>query len=239
MPITRIVVVAGQSNAISFGTNQQGFPSGWVEDPSIYYFNGAAFSTYIPGINSSPYGSYWGVEAEFARLARQRQPNVPIVIIKQAYNNTGTAFKANPAVQDWSPFSTGKQWDALFNQINYASAVGLQFGRQLMVEPILWLGNETDAMDEADSQACGANTDMVFRAIRSRLYNCSQSTVIVARCHPNANLQYLNTVRIAQKAIPNTLWVDTDDLSTADGDPGHYSSSAVKTIGARMFALLP
>jgi hypothetical protein len=235
MPIARLVVVFGQSNAISFGTFSRPFPDRWAVDQGIQIWNGTNFVTYVPCVTSSPYGAYWGVEAQYARLCRESDPAIPVYIVKRAYNNTGTAFRADPTMQDWSPFSVGKQWDALFNDINMASAATLQAGFQAMVEPFLWVGNETDAMNEEDALACQSNTEWVFRALRSGLFNCSQTRAIVARCHPNPALLHLNTVRNAQRTGPWD-WIDTDDLDTAEDDPGHYSAAATKTIGARMFA---
>lgn len=239
--IGNIILVAGQSNAMNFGTLGLPFPGGWTPDPNIQIWNGSTqtVQTYAPGVNSNgdTASLTWGPEAEFARLRRIARPNESFCIVKHAIGGCGLAQKG-VGVDDFSPHSAGKQWDAMYANLVAALNYFNSIGKLAVMDTMLGCFGETDTLLQADADAFQYNLQMFLTSIRGRT-QCHNARAVLMRPFPNSTQGVgLLTVRAAVETVGSyyrNAWVNTDDLTpTVTPNDGHLIPTSVVTLGARM-----
>lgn len=238
------ICVAGQSNAVSWGTNTAPFPGGWPLDSGIKIYDpvSGGFVVYVPGASAGGVGTgevyptTWGVEAQFALNMRTSNPNEPIYIYKQAHNGVGLAPKPATAL-DWSPYSSGK----CFSQMMTNLQVCMPLVPTTKIDFFLWVGNETDALLQADADRCQHNLVLFINAIRDRVCTPDMKVIISQILNPAlypATFPYpcAGTVRAHQQTLVNWPKVKVFDGGIVPTLPSfHYSPDGVVMLGNYFF----
>ena len=216
---------------MSWGTLGQPVPGGYTADPSVLIWNliAGGWQQYNPGVNSETWGTgttCWGPELQWSRRWRHEYPNRALCIVKQTVGSTGVA---NTASTDWSPYSFSELFDAIVKNLNLS--LSQLSGNVISVN---WIGNEQDALTQADAEACQQNMIEFERAIRAKLY-AQDASFVISRLTNDPFIPYGDTVRRAQEALalkPGNFIVNTDDMPLSNG---HYVPSDVLKLGDRMF----
>jgi hypothetical protein len=231
-PMANIVLAVGQSNMLSVFTENQTFPGGWTNDPSIQIFRATTswVETYQPGLNSAPVATFWGPEAEYARQRRIARPTDHLCICKVL----GTRFFPHEATNGgWFPFSPVKnKWAALIDQATYAKEVLSYLGFIPHHDVMLVWGGEGDVGEDWGPEF-RYYFSLFLDSVRVGL-NAPDMRAIIARIFPIFDPG--NRVRNAQVDIgsrPGNAWVDIDDVSRGDG--GHADANGTKEVGRRMW----
>lgn len=243
----------GQSNIAVFGN--AGAYSGWTTSTAlgvaaerIWNASAQALQTYLPGSNSDGFGSgSWGVEARLSLLYRTLVPQMPVVWLKYWQGATGLARQTDPAIQDWSPFSTGKMFDLAMAQLAACKAALVADGWTPIVRRVIWLGNETDATTLAAAQATQRDLIDLDAALRIACGNDNLQFIVVRVPYETTdlwiaesqtggvNLDTAKYVRSAQEKVGNrrhNTWVSADGLAYFQG---HYTTASAVTLGDRIF----
>ncbi len=232
MRVARIWIVAGQSQATTFGMNPNTLPETWRPDPEVRIWVSGAEPTqgrweaYRPGVNSAPKGQ-WGPELQLSARLRGEAPKSPVFIIKHAPGQTGSAF--DPRENDWSPESHGEAWDRL--QAMVRAALRTCGGR---VETIFWMGNHSDGVRREKADRAGANMKVLVDLSRSE-WGSKINWVIGL---PDDTAPYAPIVQSELRSLaasePNIKIFETADYETQK-DGLHYSARSVKRLGDDFF----
>ena len=228
----RIWIVAGQSQATTFGMNPSTLPATWRPDPEVrIWVRGpepipSRWEMYRPGVNSAPKGQ-WGPELQLSARLRREAPATRLFIIKHAPGQTGAAF--DPSENDWSPESTGEAWDRLRGMVWAAvRACGGQ------VETIFWMGNHSDGIRKEKADRAGANMKALIDLSRSE-WGPQVNWVIGL---PDDTAPHAPIVQRELRALaasePSVAIFETADYETQE-DGLHYSAKSVKRLGNDFF----
>ena len=229
---TRIWIVAGQSQATTFGMNPKTVPATWKPDPEVRIWvssperTSGQWEIYRPGGNSAPRGQ-WGPELQLSVRLRQDAPSTRLFIIKHAPGQTGAAF--DPLENDWSPRSGGEAWDRLQEMV--LAALKTCDGR---VDTIFWMGNHSDGMSHEKADRVGANMKALIDLSRSQ-WGTQVNWVIGL---PDDTAPYAPIVQRELRALaasePRIATFETADYETQE-DGLHYSARSVKRLGDDFF----
>lgn len=229
---TRIWVVAGQSQATTFGMNPSTLPATWLPDPQIrIWVSGVEpkpgrWETYRAGVNSAPKGQ-WGPELQLSSRLRREAPTTRVFIIKHAPGQTGVAF--DPRENDWSPQSRGEAWERLRDMVRAALRT---CGGQ--VETIFWMGNHNDGVRQEKADRVAANMKLLIDLSRSE-WGPQVNWVIGL---PDDTAPYAPIVQRELRALaasePKISTFETADYETQE-DGLHYSARSVKRLGDDFF----
>jgi hypothetical protein len=253
MPVKTIMLTAGQSNGMCFSTispipatyNTAASPTGnagsnYVADPGVQIWNNTSggYSTYQPGVNSDGAGgAAWGFEAAFSQVFRSFIPE-PLWHLKRAVGGVGLEVQGT-GVDDWSPTSTGKEWDAFYN--NWVAAVG---PISPAICPIFhWAGCETDTLSYQSAINCRANLERFDTAVRDRLGIPDCLFVVTLPPYLPPNGPWTGLVRQAMHkfvaAKPNLRAVlDLDGMPFGNVSSGHFDPSTVVAGGRKLFQIV-
>lgn len=150
---TEILIVAGQSNALGFQVTPGELPGWYAPTSAVQIWNGSAFVTMQPGVNTGTPANptAWGPEVAYAAAWVNDHPGQTLYVVKSVKGSTGLAQDAG--AQDWSPASTGELFDAATAAVTAAKAA--------LSGPFhttaLWFQGEEDATSAAKSAAYGTN----------------------------------------------------------------------------------
>ncbi|MGH8528308.1 MAG: sialate O-acetylesterase [Nevskiales bacterium] len=252
----RVFVLAGQSNAVGFGSNASDLPPElsapqndvrfWFEEgpfdsvnnPSLRINSGGAFvplqfQTDPSGATFGGLTSGFGPEIMLGRtLADSLEPEVAIV--KLAINATSLAT-------DWNPSTPGSLYDQLVDIVNAALAALTAAGDTGVVSGLFWMQGEWDAQNSADASAYQANLTNFIQRLRSDFPSPSLPFVF-GRLNDRIDqsccfsFPFLDTVRLAQEGVAstvaNTAIVNTDDLPL-NSDLVHFQADGQLSLGQR------
>jgi len=229
---SRIWILAGQSQATTFGMNPSTVPATWRPDPGVsMWVSGpepasSRWEMYRPGFNSAPRGQ-WGPELQLSARLRRENPTTQLFIIKHAPGQTGAAF--DPGENDWSPLSQGEAWTRLQGMVS--AALKTCDGR---VDAVFWMGNHSDGLKQEKAERVGANMKALIDLSRSEWG--SQIKWVVGL--PDDTAPFAETVQRELRALAaseqNIVIFETADYETQE-DGLHYSAKSVHRLGDDFF----
>lgn len=238
----RLLIVAGQSNAVGAGTfdnDLDGHPVASQPDvPFFYHIASSATATpwtsggvwttlgtqtggsgpnpfYLD--NSGPKGGF-GPEIMLARTLADTPGLPPVAVLKVALNGTPMGTEADASGRDWWKVG-GRLHQRLIDQIDAAIAA---YAEDLVPAGFYWIQGESDC-EEGLAAYADAYRDNLFGLIddlRTR-YQQPDLPVVIGRIDPVEFMgrdftAHADTVRAAQTAagetLPHTAWVNLDDL---------------------------
>lgn len=235
----RLVIVAGQSNAV-------GFPSSASEpvvlpgDADVGYSYSIAGGSWGPvesgGLGGlSAVGSFWGPEIRIGqRLNAHKCAGESIVVVKVARGSTSLHT-------DWRP-GTGPQYLKLVERVQQVANALSASGDSVEVEAMYWAQGGTD-MNSPHSQNYQQNLAAFLGSVRDDLGAPAMKVVIqssdlpiVNNAGPSFDPVGLQRVTDAQAAVaaedPHAALVRTDDVSRiADGV--HLDGAGLNAMGNR------
>lgn len=176
----KLICLAGQSNGLGYGAIGLPYPGGWTPNANIQIWDGSAFVTYAPGINanglgSAAYPTAFGAEGQFAKHLWTRNPASTVYIYKRSPIGIGLA---PTALDNWSPFDTGKQFDIMCGELAAAQAAA----NGIPIDAFVYQGCETDALTYAQAAAVLHGLIMFMAAVRDR-FNSPDMIAIIPRIH--------------------------------------------------------
>lgn len=226
-------VVAGQSQATTFGMSHKTLPFGWVPDPQAFIWawdeeqQKGEWERYEPGVNSVP-GGRWGPEAELIREFREDHPVSPLAIIKYAPGQTGVA--KDPDQRDWNLHSRGEAWDHLAAMTDAATKTC-----DLAVDAVFWIGNHNDGMRADKAALTRQNMAELVQASRTR-WGAKVRWIVGL---PDDTAPYFAEVRSGlielREADPFMINFDTYHYTTQP-DGLHYDAASVVHLGRDFYA---
>jgi hypothetical protein len=234
-----IVLVAGASNALAYGTDGQPFPGGWTDDPAVMIWNQNAqwIQTYQPGVNSDTVGTYWGPEAEYCRQRRLARPLDNLCVVKVASGGTMRPL-ANPSEPTFFPYSpVQNQFARLIAQTYYAQEILRFLGHVPVVDVMLVEQGEGEATATVDgiwSTHWRFYASVFFTSVRLAM-GAPKMRIVLTRIFPLWDPA--NRVRNEQVALggePQNAWIDIDDVSRLSDDR-HFDALGTKEAGRRMW----
>ena len=235
--MSSLVVIAGQSNALGFGLGYGDLPSyALTPDPNVKIWNGSAFVTMEPTVNTGAPGDTdaWGPEVEFAHKWRLDHPGETLYIVKYARGTTGLA--SDPGQSDWSP-SSGELFAATKGQIDGAKAALNAAGLSYEVGAILWMQGETDASDAAKASAYQSNLANLFSQMRLQ-WGDAETSIFLGQISTKSNFAYEAAVQAAQYNVDladsNTFMTVTDSFGMQPDDI-HFSRLGQESLGGGFY----
>jgi hypothetical protein len=244
-----IIIVAGQSNALSWHTDISLLSKDSVDAKIGFYyhsgmppskgnatpFNGTSkgkwvtlkYQTQDPFIALDT--NFFGPEMSLAR--KIYKAGNKISVIKCAYAGTNLA-------NDWNKNSTTGNllYSQIMKQIDSALLQIHKSGYKTKVVGFFWMQGESDAENSSYAANYLSNIKKFIYNVRTDLGN-PEMPFILGRIGIKSAYTYKETVRTAQVNITkqgsNVKWVDTDDFSVGS-DNIHYLTSGILTLGERM-----
>ncbi|MFN0241660.1 MAG: sialate O-acetylesterase [Planctomycetota bacterium] len=257
LPAVSIFIVAGQSNAIGFGTNAAHLPPEYntplpvvrhwyelgsdasIDDPLLRRTSGDQFEELAP--LADPTGEmFGGAAAGFG-------PEIGLGHALAASVDTEVAilkfgFGATDLTHHWNPQTPGGLYQQLLAEVAAVRARLASQQRVSSVRGFFWVHGENDATDFIMALEYGSNLQAFVRSLRVDLSE-PRLPVVVSRLNvflptaPGANFDYVDVVRFGQLQAVNALGsarlVDTDDLELAP-HPMHFASLGQLDLGQRM-----
>jgi len=237
-PTLDLYVVAGQSNAIGWGTDgAQLAPDAGDADIKFFYRIGDRFDTLVSTSESvttlqpqtaafrmSP-PTVFGIEMGMARTLRAAG-RTNMAIVKVAYGGTDL-------YSQWNPNTANSLLRILQDNISTASIQWNQAGYRVRIAGFFWMQGEWDAKDPTKAAAYLTNLRQLVATARAVSGN-EYLPFVVGRITPN--WPYATTVRAAQDQLATedayVRVVNSDDLPKSDS--AHYNSAGEYTLGSRM-----
>jgi hypothetical protein len=176
-----LLIVAGQSNSKKFGTTDltPDVKYTTLTNAYMYVHASTSFVAYNCSVNSDAGTNCWGSEAEFIRQANINYPGRPVYVVK--FNTNGTQL-AMDGSNDWSPVSTGEQFESLETRVTGARAWLASHSVTIGSEVVSWNQGESDANDATRAAAYKANFDAFLVAFRARI--SATALFVVERIRP-------------------------------------------------------
>jgi hypothetical protein len=225
-------IVAGQSQATTFGMSRRTLPFRWIPDPEAFVWvwdderRTGRWEPYAPGVNSAPKGR-WGPEAQLIRMFRRDHPDAPLAIIKYAPGQTGVA--EDPDQRDWNVHSRGEAWDNLAAMTDAAlKTCGLS------LDAVFWMGNHNDGMRADKAALTGRNMADLVGASRT-LWGPGLRWIVGL---PDDTAPFYATVRAGlvglDRSDPLMTSFDTSRYTT-QLDGLHYDAASVIRLGTDFY----
>jgi hypothetical protein len=173
----------------------------------------------------------FGPEVSFGYTLKQQFPNDDIYLVKLGVNGSDLAYS-------WNPDGSGGNYNLFKASVNAAVQDLTGAGESPIIAGMIWMQGEGDAQYPALASAYETNLTNLIEHVRSD-FDAPDMRFVIGRIAtyydtkptPGGNA----TVRAAQMAVagavPNTAWVDTDDLSWAY--IGHYGTDGQIELGIR------
>jgi Domain of unknown function (DUF303). len=247
----KIIIVAGQSNALNWHSDAALLPADTTDKniPFFYHtglppskggancYNGTSGNKWVTlkYQTQNPYTAlkenFFGPEMSLARQLYKAGNNISV--IKCTYAGTNLA-------KDWiRGATTGNQlYSVMMKQIDSALQQLTKAGYKTKIIGFFWMQGESDAEDSVFSKNYKANLARFISNLRSDLGN-GKMPFILGRIGGKSSYPYKEIVRKAQVdiTVADTLvkWVNTDDFQF-DTDNIHYLAPSVITLGTRMAA---
>jgi hypothetical protein len=232
----KIVLFAGQSNALGYGMDKSTLPlylDQFDFGPTYIRTNDALYWGQLdPGVNTGTpnYPQAWGPEVAFAYSFRLAHPTEPLLIIKSVKGETPLEF--GPGM-DWSPSSIGEMFDITSARVDRAMADG---GWPLP-QAVFWIQGEQDALSLASATDYKLNLSHLID-VQHGDWSAMGSPFIIARITDSPYLPYSQAVREAQWQLDQER-ADVSSFKTIglpmQADGVHYGWEGHVTIGRNFF----
>ncbi|WBU37444.1 sialate O-acetylesterase [Homoserinibacter sp. YIM 151385] len=243
-PVLDVYVVAGQSNAVGYGTDGAQLPASSADAQiRFFYRQGDGDDQYVStsgtvttlGVQTanfnrgSPPATSFGLEMGIGRTL-YAQGRRDIAIVKVGYGNTDLASQ-------WNPANANGLFTVLRDQLSAATSQWNQQGYRTRIAGFFWMQGDADALNQSMAANYGTNLTNFKAAVRSVAAD-RDLPFIVGRIRAGSNLPYAGAVRTAQSALragdPLTVAViDTDAIPVAS-DNLHYNSTGEIALGNQM-----
>jgi hypothetical protein len=232
-----LLIVAGQSNALGFRLDAADLPAGLRRpDPRVKIWDGRAFVTLRPGVNTGAPNNprSWGPETAFAHAWLRDHPGRTLFVVKLARGSTPLA--ASPGL-DWAPAS-GELFSQTETEVRKARAWLARRGAVPAATAILWMQGESDAARADAAAAYGRNLAAALPQMRAR-WGDPGSRIALGRI--GLGWPYAGTVRAAQAQVdaadPLAVAVDTAAYPLLP-DSQHYAAAGQLRLGVDLYAAL-
>jgi hypothetical protein len=229
--MTRVILSAGQSNALGFGMSAATLPASLASfDWSATYIsvNGSHWGQMQPGVNTGtpnqPYA--WGPEVAFAAALRTSiGPGEPILILKSV---KGETFLDSEPGFDWSPSSSGELFDATSGYI----ASRLTGMGHPLPSLLLWTQGEQDGTRADTAAAYSLNLDLFLDAAFDQ-WLADGARAFIAQLPTTSAVPYAAAIRDAQQAnvVPGEVYLAAADHMPMQADSIHYAATAHVGLG--------
>lgn len=244
----KIIVVAGQSNALNWHSDAALLDTSSVDSLIAYYYHtGLPPTRSGTPINSTsgnkwttltyqtqnPYTAYnehfFGPEMTLARSLYSEIPD--LAVIKLAYAGTSLAV-------DWEKGKTsGNQlYSLMMAQIDTALNLLTKDGLEYEFEGFFWMQGESDAANSNYADNYSSNLENFIQDLRTDL-NTPTMKFVLGRIGNSSSYPHKEHIRNVQVEVADddsfAKWVDTDDLQL-DTDKVHLLAGGVKMLGERM-----
>jgi|GEM_PF-1545605 len=252
----KVIIVAGQSNAVGFGSDANDLPPALSvpqTDILFWFEEGPWDSVYDPArrIGSNAwiplqyqsdltFGTFgwltdgFGSEIKLGRVLADSLAE-EVVVIKFAINATSLAG-------DWNAVSPGPLYGDLILVMNQAMSQLANLGHTGTLEGCFWMQGEWDALNSIDAAAYQANLVALIQALRADLGSPGLPFILgrlnsqIYKSPYGISQGDLDTVRAAQQqvadTVPMTALVDTDDLPL-NSDFIHFTADGQILLGQR------
>lgn len=252
----KVFILAGQSNAVGFGSDANSLPPAlyapqtdvlfWYEegpfnsisDTSLRIKSGGfvplKFQTDPSGATFGGLTDGFGPEIKMGRMLADALPE-EIAIVKFAINATSLAG-------DWNPATAGSLYEQLTKIVDSSLTVLVNMGHTSSIAGFFWMQGEWDARNATDAANYQANLANFVQQLRGE-FAVPDMPFVFGRL--NANIWQspygisqvdLATVRTAQANVANsaakTAMVNSDDLGLI-GDFIHFSAAGQLEMGER------
>lgn len=248
MTVANVILLLGQSNAMSFATNGVAYPGGWSTQSlgggyAEASWTGTSWAQYVPGSTSYGTQPYWGPEGAIALAKRAVTPQTCTYIYKYAVGGVGLA--PNPGGVTWSPYVSGGVYSNFLTDLAAAMAQLVAASLTPVITECYWIGNESDCFSWAAASSLAHDLPAFIAYIWALPHASISTKFIITRTKLTLGsgstspapglLPYVDIVRSAQMNVCSP-WVNTDDLASGNVSAGHYDPSSVITLGSRLFA---
>lgn len=232
----RVFLLAGQSNIVGQGRNNELSPPYSLPQTDVNYWHNAS-GTWVdlaPGFGGR--STWFGPEVAFGRAIKDAYPDDEIYLVK--YGVGGTAL-----YNDWAP-TTGPQYTAWRNTLNNALGNLDSSLIDYEISGMMWMQGESDAFESqgpnyeanltnfiADVRGVVGDPDLPF--IIGRVLDYYGGNNII----PGTSTSHADAVRAAQQTVAentdNVAWFDTDSFQVVDpvSNPGHYGTQGQIDLG--------
>lgn len=259
----QLYILAGQSNAVGYGTNAAQLPVELAQpQPDVQFLFEEGY--YDPGLRISSNGQlvplapqtatdiqvFGGPLSGFGEeltLGRALKDNLGGNVCVAKFAISGTSLSVC-----WVPGAPLPLYPSLMANIAAAKAQLEGQGKLVQFAGFFWMQGEWDAQFHDLAQLYETNLASFIASVRADLHTPALPFVI-GRIHTQLSLvtspipyPFVQEVRAAQvavaNAVPGVRWVDIDDLPL-NADHVHLTSAAQQTLGERfawtMFGGLP
>ncbi len=241
-PITRVFVLAGQSNMAGGGAmaSLPTSPFDYTQpqsDVSYDYWNDVSVPTATRIYESADWeflrplypgfpGTTYGPELAFGRTLADRVSEDSIAIIKVAKSGTDLMY-------NWDP--SGPLYQNMIEQV--AEAVGrLEInGANPVISGFFWVQGEGDAQVEAKAWNYRQNLEELFTSVR-QAWNAPDLPMFYNQLHIDCNRLYVDLLRESQEVVdlsdPSAHMINIDDLAL-NPDFVHFTGETHLELGRR------
>jgi hypothetical protein len=237
---TRVLIVAGQSNAVGYGANANTLPpvlySPQRDVPYEYNIGGLPPVTdfvWLKWLNGgsgvSLYSKFCGPELSLGRGGADAFPDSQFLVVKVAVNGTSLCY-------DWDPNRSGSLYGVMTQAVRTAMAGVAARGGTSVVAGYFWMQGESDAASPDCANAYNANLTAFITRVRSEFGQPALPFVLgrISSRIPIESFPYRQIVQDAQAAVadadPFTEWVNTDALSLIF-DSLHFDTQGEVRLG--------
>jgi len=235
--MTRIFVLAGQSNMVGAGVTAE-LPEAWRREPAnVRVFADGDFREWAGG-------DRFGPEIGFGVALGEALPDTQIVLCKVAKGGANLYYDWNPdgAARGEEDIYRGPMYPLMLAEIDSLSARLQGQGTAALVSGMLWMQGERDSVFEFMAEAYEANLRAFIRQVRADLAAPAMPFLVALICPRIIELPDLgyrhacrDTVRRAQAAVAESgtavSLIPTDDLP--QGDNLHFTTAGLLKLGRR------
>jgi cysteine-rich repeat protein len=252
----QVVILAGQSNAVGYGSDANLLPPALYApqtDVRFWFDEGSFFSIPNPSLRidsgdafvplkfqSDPSGltfagpvDGFGSEIKLGRLLADAFL-ADVAIVKFAVSGSSLAV-------DWNPATPGSFYHQMQNDVAGALAALAAAGDSGQVAAFFWMQGEADAQTGPAAAAYEANLTSFIAQVRAD-FGSAALPFVLGRINVNIDTSccfsfpFKDAVRTAQAnvagAVPGTVMVDTDDLPLI-ADNLHFTAAGQLALGER------
>lgn len=244
----KIIIVAGQSNALNWHANAASLDTNSVDELIRYYYhtglpptrsgtpiNSTSNNTWttLSSQTQEPYilhnKDFFGPEITLARTLYSELPSV--AVIKTTYAGTSLAT-------DWKKGrNSGNQlYKLMMAQIDTATSVLKNEGYSYEFEGFFWMQGESDAANSSYASNYRTNLENFIEDLRTDL-KTPDLKFILGRIGNTASYPHKELIRTTQVEVANADslvdWVSIDGLPV-DTDKVHLLAEGVQELGIRM-----
>lgn len=238
-PADQLLIVAGQSNAVTQAVSGSGsLPAGWADTARVQMWNNSAnvFATYSPGAATN-----WGPEVAYAKawLDANADNDTVLYIVKLAIGGSQLGAisiygQLSSSNQDWSQVSTGHWFDQMTAEVTPAKAA-LSSPYSIRV---FWIGNQSDGQSQAATDDLAANLATHFAAIRSE-WAAADTPITFVTIPDNVLYRTAEVVAKERQALVADGRSKLVEMRFVpfQGDGIHMAAGGVNQAGAAAYAL--